>query len=110
MTSMRNIGFFAIAVAWTLAACSSGPAPIKVERAGNLKVGDLITITSIVDNVSITSIKANRGNCTDVTLIYVTPPPKTLRYGDQATYIFACNVIEAEVKVDQGSWTFTWSQ
>jgi hypothetical protein len=63
---------------------------------------DFITITSAVDDpVEIISVVANRGNCKDVTLQNVTAPPKTLKYGEVAGFIFDCIAIELEVKTNQ---------
>ena len=107
--SMKNIGF-AIAIA-TLAACSTAHAPINATKQ-QMRYGDTVTLTAVVDSVTINSIKFNRGNC----LYSIGTPyggaalPVTLKFGETRIDDPVCTVLELEVGTDQGTWTFNWSQ
>lgn len=87
--------------------------PIKIEAkalTGNMfgitqKV-PIVEITSLVDEITITDVIANNGNC-KMTVHRQKEFPKTLGYGEKATagYSARCNLIKVEVITDQGSWS-----
>lgn len=83
-------------------------APVRVEKTqGYNQVWNYtyeeIVITSIVDSVTINSVKINRGNCKNSSFDL----PKTLKYGH--TYYVqpskGCSVLLVEIQTDKGDWS-----
>lgn len=69
------------------------------------------SITSLVENLSVSSVVANRGNC-EITFIYkigvdVVHLPIQLKYGEQLGVMMTCNPIELVVYTDLGYQKFT---
>ncbi|WP_291949726.1 hypothetical protein [Campylobacter sp.] len=73
-----------------------------------------LNITSLVDNVNITSITPNRGKCKvggmlDKDNVKIN---KTLSYGETWDYIPLTNckkILEVKVGTDHGDWTFNFN-
>jgi hypothetical protein len=102
-----------------LSACSAQEpetAPIAVKQFGPDWTGlTSVTVIATADKVTVTSIKANRGNCADPggaasqanqLLQEKKPLPTVLKFGDKQARMFACEVIEVEVGTTQGTWVF----
>ncbi|MDZ5338465.1 hypothetical protein [Helicobacter pylori] len=121
-----------------LVGCGSGgsgesPIEMSVNSKGEFQ------ISSRVDSVTIQGVKLNRGNCV-VNLIPaaqigplsqidglsslillsqitqlgqkgVMKEPKTLKFGEKIEgFSRGCNIIEAEIQTDKGSWTFNFNR
>jgi hypothetical protein len=102
---MKPIKTLVILIALTLTACSSGPAPIKVEKDKS-KIGSFglqILVTAISDEVTIKHIILNRGNCKAVG-----PTNAVIRFGQQIEYYASCDPIEVDVSTNNGTWTFNF--
>ena len=116
MMKARNIIFpllFVFAVLFSASACdgvgSSSKAPVELElsqkRTGFGDIWPYLTITSIVDSVTIQDVKLNRGN---VTWTEANKFPKTLKFGRSIGGHFLATLKEVEVQTDKGTWTFTF--
>lgn len=90
---------------------SQVPVQLKIQNfPANIKTGQIyqfinIDVISKVNNVKISNIIVNRGNCKTNALN--TKFPLHLKFGEQykGTYQ-SCNAIEVEVITDHGNWTF----
>jgi hypothetical protein len=89
-------------------ACNAEKPPIEV-RAGTQGTARVpnVSITSIVDAVTIQDVRINRGNTK-------TPEypklPLTLKFGETATFAGYPPPREVEVQTNMGKWTFTFQQ
>lgn len=87
------------------------PVQLKVQNfPANIKTGQIyqfvnIDVISKVNNVQISNVIVNRGNCKTNALN--AKFPLRLKFGEQyqGTYQ-SCNAIEVEVITDHGNWTF----
>ncbi len=116
---------------------SGGGAESPVKMTANSK--GAFQIDSRADSVTIQGVKLNRGNCV-VNLIPaaqigplsqidglsslillsqitqlgqkgVMKEPKTLKFGEKIEgFSRGCNIIEAEIQTDKGSWTFNFNR
>ena len=70
----------------------------------------IVEVTSTTDDITITDININRGNCANIPARLgggSTSNPKTLKFGESALYEGNCNkALEVEIKTNQGVWTF----
>ncbi|MDU9711270.1 hypothetical protein RGC52_05970 [Helicobacter pylori] len=119
-----------------LAGCGSG-GESPIEMSANSE--GVFQIDSRADSVTIQGVKLNRGNCV-VNLIPaaqigplsqidglsslillnqitqlgqkgVMKEPKTLKFGEKIEgFSRGCNIIEAEIQTDKGSWTFNFNR
>ena len=63
-------------------------------------------VTSLVDDITITGVIANRGNVKNWSMEVF---PKTLKFGEKVENVFFIRVDdfkEIEVQTDRGNWTF----
>ncbi|QIC81864.1 hypothetical protein G3M67_07050 [Helicobacter pylori] len=106
-------------LALCLVGCGNGESP--VEMSVNSK-GEF-SISSKVDSVTIQGVKLNRGNCAvnfvpvrelDLFLMGAILSKTTLvsiqDLKDMASAYKGCNIIEAEIQTDKGSWTFNFDR
>lgn len=87
----------------------AGEAPFNIEVKGGA-----LFITSKADQLVITNIIVDRGNCKH---LYADDPllskhyrfPKTLNFAGTDSFYFSgrCQFLEVVVETNQGSWTFT---
>jgi hypothetical protein len=95
-------------LAWNLAdaKAAESESPIRIVTRHDERLNyDFVIVTSIGDGeIKVVSATANRGNCLERTVGGT--PPKTLKYGEGETFVFACNVIELTVETDRGAWTY----
>ncbi len=114
---------------------SGGESPIEMSANSE----GVFQIDSRADSVTIQGVKLNRGNCV-VNLIPaaqigplsqidglsslillsqitqlgqkgVMKEPKTLKFGEKIEgFSRGCNIIEAEIQTDKGSWTFNFNR
>ncbi|WRD47448.1 hypothetical protein E5K43_07660 [Helicobacter pylori] len=119
-----------------LVGCGSG-GESPIEMSANSE--GVFQIDSRADSVTIQGVKLNRGNCV-VNLIPaaqigplsqidglsslillsqitqlgqkgVMKEPKTLKFGEKIEgFSRGCNIIEAEIQTDKGSWTFNFNR
>ncbi|MFP6295838.1 hypothetical protein ACLGEH_07850 [Helicobacter pylori] len=119
-----------------LVGCGSG-GESPIEMSANSE--GVFQIDSRADSVTIQGVKLNRGNCV-VNLIPATQigplsqidglsslillsqitqlgqkgvmkEPKTLKFGEKIEgFSRGCNIIEAEIQTDKGSWTFNFNR
>ncbi len=119
-----------------LVGCGSG-GESPIEMSANSE--GVFQIDSRADSVTIQGVKLNRGNCV-VNLIPVAQigplsqidglsslillsqitqlgqkgvmkEPKTLKFGEKIEgFSRGCNIIEAEIQTDKGSWTFNFNR
>ncbi len=79
---------------------------------GQLTPYDCLVITSRANDLTITNLTVNRGNCPlpDPTQ-FGAPPllPTTLQFGERFK-IMTCNFIEITVTTNAGEFTNTWQQ
>lgn len=71
------------------------------------KYGSYAKVTSLVDDITITGVIANRGNIKENN--WGKPLPKTLKFGEKVESFFLARVDdfkEIEVQTDRGNWTF----
>ena len=108
VVSTIKTGFIAIVAGTILAGCSSAAEPVKVDKRV-APDGSVLTVTALVDKVTIKSVKANRGNCADITANYVQHTRDFINFGENLVYVFSCNIIEAEITTDTDTYTFNWS-
>lgn len=87
------------------------PVELKIQNfPANIRTGQIyqyvdIYITSKVNNLQISNIIVNRGNCKSNALNGKFPVH--LKFGEQYKGFYqSCNAIEIEIFTDQGSWTF----
>jgi hypothetical protein len=102
---MRN--FVAMLCIAVLAGCGSGEPTVEVTMApSQYSAGQYrIIATSLVEDVTVTAMTVNRGNCR------ITTPnlPKKLGFGDTLeSYISNCNVKEVEVQMEDEAFTFAF--
>lgn len=67
---------------------------------------DRLSIASKSNELTITKIEANRGNCE----VGGAPFPITLRFGDRTYYYLGCSPLEVTLHTDKGAWTFNWTR
>ncbi|EMH00960.1 hypothetical protein [Helicobacter pylori] len=115
-------------LALCLVGCGNGESP--VEMSVNSEGG--FQISSKVDSVTIQGVKLNRGNCVVnfvpgealaslalglVPLISqleqkgVMMEPQALKFGEKIKgFSQGCDIIEAEIQTDKGTWTFNFNR
>ncbi len=102
---------------------SGGSAESPIEMSVNSK-GEF-QIDSKADSVTIQGVKLNRGNCvvdfvvaqidsfqiTQLGQKGVMKEPKTLKFGEKIEGISqGCDIIEAEIQTNKGTWTFNFDR
>jgi hypothetical protein len=114
--------------AMLISTATAGDAPISVDlEYSELHIrghfqhdepGDgMITVTSNVDNVTISDLKVNQGNC----VAYISNPPRTgrqngrntveLKLGEVLVLFFRnCKIEDVTISTDSGNWTFQWGR
>lgn len=70
-----------------------------------------LNVVSIVDEVEITNVVLNRGNCkinprVDEIIIKSKTNPNKLKYGQSKQYWF---IKEVQISTDRGTWTFSFN-
>lgn len=92
----------------SLTGCSDKP-PVSVTLGENsFWHSPQITITSLVEEVTVEAVKINRGNC-PANLHEKLPYKITFGNALKVDATVACSkVIEAEVTTDKGNFSFTW--
>lgn len=111
---MRNIILVAVLAICT--ACGESQPNVEVSVHTNALVGGSehysIRIKALDDVVTISSIVLNRGNCKITELKTKKNPelPITLKFGESKEIFFypPCEVIEAELETNSGSWAFSF--
>lgn len=90
-----------------LAGCGSGEPTVEVQIApsGMYPNQYKITVAAIADQVTITGLTVNRGNCKPGG----NNMPKQLGFGQTIdAYASNCNIKEVEVATDDGAYAFTF--
>lgn len=85
----------------------TSPIKIKVEQAYNSAYNyyyPKVVITSKVDNIKVTNVITNKGNCLPA---FIDETKSTLRYGSKMEVRYKkCEVMLVKVLTDQGDWSF----
>jgi len=117
----KNLKGYAAVVALVAAALGGCGAvsepPVSVEREQD-KFGPFVKVTSVVNEITVTDIKLNRGNCgvTRSVLFMGSGPlrdlPITLKFGeDISKSISSCeNLIETTIATNKGDFVFNFQQ
>jgi len=93
----------------SLSACF-GKTPVEVQLTTNplnsmmgVEYPPIINVGSKVDDITVESVKINRGNCK------ASGDGKHLQFGQTARFnTFSCQIKEVEVFTDKGSYSFTF--
>lgn len=101
----------AVSLLVALTACGSRQAPVSIEKSMTPSPWGaaipLVTITSKVNNVKLTDLKINRGNC--IWGASQKRLPVDMVFGQTLSYVaLGCQIEEVEIKTDQGDYTFTF--
>jgi hypothetical protein len=108
---MKKIIFFVLSLAFFLPVYGNekeAPFLISTQNLPNPIFRDIpmpaVEIVSKADLLTIQDVNVNRGNCKRST----NNLPKKLKFGEKVLFVFnpQCNVIQINVKTDQGSWEF----
>ncbi|WP_065357251.1 hypothetical protein [Kluyvera georgiana] len=92
----------------------NNPDPSQPVIKANITSGDFgtnhINIFSVTDQVTITGLVVNRGNCESMVLGRTNTP--TLKYGESAGFTVngQCNIMEFTVNTSMGNYTFNINQ
>lgn len=90
-----------------LAGCGSGEPTVEVSVApsGMYRGQFIINVAALADQVTITKLNVNRGNCRPTTFTL----PKKLGFGQTAdAYIMNCNIKEVEVVTEDDAFSFSF--
>ena len=82
--------------------CNAAECPVEVKSGWHSFYGPDITITSIVDTVTIQNIQWDRGNKEPFSGPSL---PNTLKFGEEMKYI-GIKAKEVKVQTNKGTWTF----
>ena len=110
---MKNV-LITILLLSLLSACAEEEAPIEVEMYENTYGGydaiqPEIKIISLVDEIEITHMEVNRGNCKSF-ISSISALPTTLGYGGTVSVHYSppCNVLQVDITTSQGDWAFSF--
>lgn len=94
-----------------LTACGASNSPLTIEKKMSPSPWGtdvpVLTITSKVDQLKLTGLIINRGNCTWGASQKT--PPADMVFGRPLTFVaMGCQIEEVQLKTDQGDFTFTF--
>lgn len=87
-------------------------APIEVKQISSPGSGfPGVIIANITDDVTVTNVIFNRGNCGRRLSHGVTSWPAKLKFGETVSLhgTTPCNLVEVSVSTNKGDWTFKWN-
>lgn len=89
-----------------LSGCGKQESPVSAEII-NSGSWNILKITSVADAATVTNASLNRGVCQ----LYQPVEPVNLKFGQSAHILVpaGCDLKEAEVMTDKGSFTFAWN-
>lgn len=106
---MKRYTVVATLITISLVGCGSEP-PVNIELGEGFLFSPIVKITSVADEVTVNSIKLNRGNCKPNNSYDTLPQKLTFGKSLNIGFIGCQNLLEVSLETSQGDFDFSFEQ